>query len=51
LATWLDRQLGQSVTALDLQTPFPGFDGGALGDTALCAPLLGVLLRAETRKL
>lgn len=51
LAGWLDRQLGQSVTALDLSTPFPGFDGGVLGDTALCAPLLGVLLRTETRKL
>ena len=51
LATWLDQQLGQSVIALDLQTPFPGFDGGVMGDTALCAPLLGVLLRAETRKL
>ncbi len=51
LAAWLDRQLGQSVTALDLSTQFPGFDGGVLGDTALCAPLLGVLLRTETRKL
>jgi len=51
LAAWLDQQLGQSVVALDLSTPFPGFDGGVLNGTAICAPLLGVLLRTETRKL
>ena len=36
---------------MDFGDFFPGFDGGELGSTAFCMPLLGVFLRSETRKL
>ena len=51
LAQWLSREMGQSVTAMDLGARFEGLQGLDAADQAYCAPLLGVLLRTETRKL
>lgn len=51
LATWLEAQLGQTVKSMNISAFFPGFEGGAEGDRALCLPLLGVLMRTENRKL
>jgi MSHA biogenesis protein MshI len=51
LSKWLSVQLGQTVKPLDVNALFAGFEGGAEGDQALCAPLLGVLMRSERRKL
>ena len=51
LSKWLATQLGQTVTALDVNALFPGFEGGTEGDRALCLPMLGVLMRTEGRKL
>lgn len=50
LAAWLTTQLGQTVVPMNVAEFFPGFEGGALGDQALCMPLLGVLLRPAERK-
>jgi MSHA biogenesis protein MshI len=51
LSDWLALQLGQTVTALDVNAFFSGFDGGSAEDQALCLPLLGVLMRTEAHKL
>ena len=51
LATWLGREMGQSVGTLELGSLFSGLEAFAPADVAACAPLLGVLLRSETRKL
>lgn len=51
MANWLSRELGQSVTAIDLEAQFPGLGTMAVADQTYCLPLLGVLLRTETRKL
>jgi MSHA biogenesis protein MshI len=51
MAQWLSRELGLSVSALDVAPLFPGFDKGSEADQAVCYPLLGALLRSETRKL
>lgn len=51
LATWLGREIGQVVTAMDLHPHFTGLDHIAPDDQLLAMPLLGVLLRTETRKL
>lgn len=51
LAIWLRREMGLTVSTMDLKTQFEGFEGGDAADLAYCVPLLGVLLRAETRKL
>jgi len=51
LSKWLAAQLGQTVLPMDVNALFPGFEGGAVGDKALCLPLLGVLMRTESRKL
>jgi MSHA biogenesis protein MshI len=51
LATWLGREMGQTVGTLELGGLFSGLDAFAPADVAACAPLLGVLLRTETRKL
>ena len=51
LSQWLAAQLGQTVLPMDVNVLFPGFEGGAAGDRALCLPLLGVLMRSESRKL
>ena len=51
LSTWLAAQLGQTVLPMDVHALFPGFEGGAAGDRALCLPLLGVLMRSESGKL
>ncbi len=51
MATWLSRELGQVVSTMDLEAQFPGLQTMALADQTYCLPLLGVLLRTETRKL
>lgn len=51
LAALLTQELGHTVTVLDVSSLFPGFEGGSEADRMLCWPLLGVLLRAEGRKL
>jgi MSHA biogenesis protein MshI len=51
LALWLGQELGQQVTALDVFALFPGFEGGADADRLLCWPLLGALMRTQSRKL
>lgn len=51
LAQWLAAQLGQAVVALDVTAWFPGGEEATADDRALCLPLLGVLLRTESRKL
>ena len=51
LATWLSREMGQTVTAMELEAQFPGLQGVPMADQIYCLPLLGVLLRTETRKL
>jgi MSHA biogenesis protein MshI len=51
LATWLSRQLGQPVTALDVGPIFPGLEAVRASDLAPCLPLLGVLLRTEAQSL
>lgn len=51
LAEWLSREMGQSVSAMDLNAQFEGLQGGDAADLAHCLPLLGVLLRTETRDL
>jgi MSHA biogenesis protein MshI len=47
----LTQQLIPPVSELDVSTLFPGFEGGSDADRMLCWPLLGVLLRTESRKL
>lgn len=51
LVRWLGRQIHQPVTELDVAALFPGFEGGSAADRKLCWPLLGLLLRTESRKL
>lgn len=51
LAQWLTRELGQGVVPMTLEGIVDGFTGGADDDRALCWPLLGLLMRADTRKL
>jgi len=51
LAAWLGREMGQAVTAMDLEHQFPGLQSMPVTDQIYCLPLLGVLLRNETRKL
>lgn len=51
MAQWLTRDLGQTVLAIDLAAQFPGWASLPEGDRMECWPLLGVLLRTETRAL
>ena len=51
LAEWLSLQLGHSVTAFNVSGLFTGFERGTAAEQALCFPLLGVLIRTESRKL
>ncbi len=51
MATWLSREIGQAVSAIDLEAQFPGLRSMAAADQTYCLPLLGVLLRTESRKL
>jgi MSHA biogenesis protein MshI len=51
LAQWLTRELGQGVVPLTLDGIVDGFTGGSDEDRALCWPLLGLLMRSDTRKL
>lgn len=51
LASWLGREMGQTVSAMDLSAQFPGLTDVPAQDLLVGLPLLGVLLRTETRKL
>jgi len=51
VSTWLGQQLGLRVDTLSVNALFPGFDGIASAQQASCLPLLGVLLRTESRAL
>jgi MSHA biogenesis protein MshI len=51
LASWLSREMGQTVTAMDVSEQFAGLQSIPMADQLVCFPLLGVLLRTETRKL
>ena len=51
LAQWLSRDMGQTVQALDVNAEFPGWAALSEGDRMECWPLLGVLLRTESRAL
>ena len=51
LAHWLTRELGQSVVPMDIGANFPGFAGGTTEMQAKCWPLLGTLMREESRAL
>lgn len=51
MAQWLTRDLGQPVQAMDVSALFPGWADLPEGDRMECWPLLGVLLRTETRAL
>jgi MSHA biogenesis protein MshI len=51
LADWLTRELGQSVDPMDIGANFSGFAGGTTEAQAKCWPLLGTLMREESRAL
>jgi len=51
LAQWLTRELGQAVVPMQLDGIVEGFTGGAEEERASCWPLLGLLMRSDTRKL
>ncbi len=51
MATWLTRELGIAVTALHVDNMFTGFNEQPHDAREACLPLLGALLRVETRKL
>ena len=51
LAWWLTRELGQSVGSMDIKSLFGGFERASARDQAVCWPLLGTLMRTESRKL
>lgn len=51
MAGWLSRELGQTVSAMNLESQFQGLQAAEAADMQYVLPLLGVLLRTETRKL
>ncbi|MBP6850962.1 MAG: hypothetical protein KA164_05135 [Rhodoferax sp.] len=51
LAQWLTRELGQAVAPLDVTSFFSGLEAGTEGDIDACWPLLGLLMRTDSRKL
>lgn len=51
MAEWLGRETGQAVTAMDMDAWFPGLQSMPTADRTVCFPLLGVLMRTESRKL
>jgi len=51
LSRWLTQRLGQPVQPMDFATQFPGFKAGSVVEEAACLPLLGLLLRTESRSL
>ena len=51
LAQWLTSELGQPVVPMDVGAWFTGLDTGAPHDQPFCWPLLGGLMRSESRAL
>jgi len=49
LATWLSRETGQAVTAMQLDALFTGLAEQPDVERNYCVPLLGLLLRDETK--
>lgn len=49
LAGWLGQELGQTVTTLEVAALFAGYEGATEADKLLCWPLLGALMRTESR--
>lgn len=47
LATWLARETGQAVSAMELDPLFAGLADRSDEERSLCLPLLGLLLRQE----
>lgn len=45
MATWLARETGQNVSAMEVELLFPGSKNSLPQDRAYCLPLLGALLR------
>ena len=45
LAQWLSREIGQTVSAMDLNAFFPGLENAPPDVRDMCLPLLGVLMR------
>jgi MSHA biogenesis protein MshI len=51
LSDWLTQRLGQPVRPMDFAAQFPGFKARSVVEEAACLPLLGLLLRTESRSL
>jgi MSHA biogenesis protein MshI len=51
LSGWLTQRLGQPVLPMDFAAQFPGFKARSVVEEAACLPLLGLLLRTESRSL
>lgn len=51
MSQWLTRELGQGVVPMHLEGLVEGFDAGTEDERALCWPLIGLLMRTESRKL
>lgn len=51
MAEWLGRETGQTVAALEVNAFFPGLQAMPSADRVMCLPLLGVLMRTESRTL
>ncbi len=49
MATWLSRETGAAVSAMELEPLFPGLQATPELERAICLPLLGLLLRSESR--
>jgi len=49
MASWLSKELGFAVKPMNLDSYFPGLEGGSAQARSQCLPLLGVLLRIEDR--
>ena len=51
LSKWLGAQLGQTLMPMDVTTLFSGFESEDEDSKSMCSPLLGVLMRTDSRKL
>lgn len=51
MAEWLGHETGQAVSGMELEAWFPGWQSMPTADRGACFPLLGVLMRTESRKL
>ncbi len=49
LASWLGAELGQTVTGMELESVFQGMDNMPAEHRSACLPLLGLLLRPDSK--